>query len=73
MLAEAHRLGGSVAGHLCSIGYSEAVNMGIDNIEHGFLLDTEFNPSKVSGSVPFKLRHGTGEYGRGRQSDAFPV
>lgn len=36
-----------ITGHLCSIGFREAAALGIDNLEHGLLVDTEFNPHKV--------------------------
>ena len=32
---EAHRHGMKITGHLCSVGYEEAVRLGIDNLEHG--------------------------------------
>src|SRR5271170_762610 len=32
---EAHKLNMKVTGHLCSVGYNEAAEMGIDNLEHG--------------------------------------
>lgn len=32
---EAHRLGMKLTGHICSVGYEEAVRLGIDNLEHG--------------------------------------
>src|SRR5437588_12526854 len=32
---EAHKRGLKVTGHLCSIGYKEAAEIGIDNLEHG--------------------------------------
>ena len=32
---EAHKLNMKVTGHLCSVGYNEAADMGIDNLEHG--------------------------------------
>lgn len=38
----AHARGLKVAGHLCSVTYEEASDMGIDNLEHGFLLATDF-------------------------------
>ena len=34
-IEEAHKLGMKVTGHLCSVGYNEAAEMGIDNLEHG--------------------------------------
>jgi imidazolonepropionase-like amidohydrolase len=42
----AHRHGIKVTGHLCSIGFREAAEIGIDNLEHGLLVDTEFHPGK---------------------------
>lgn len=32
---ESHKLGMKITGHLCSIGYRDAAEMGIDNLEHG--------------------------------------
>lgn len=52
VIEEAHAHGAKVTGHLCSLGYTEAINLGIDNIEHGFLLDSEFNPRKTSDRCP---------------------
>jgi imidazolonepropionase-like amidohydrolase len=43
---EAHKRGLKVTGHLCSIGFREAAEIGIDNLEHGLLVDTEFVPDK---------------------------
>jgi imidazolonepropionase-like amidohydrolase len=43
--AHAHHL--KVTGHLCSIGFREAAELGIDNLEHGLLVDTEFDPHKL--------------------------
>ncbi len=34
---EAHKRGLKVTGHLCSIGFREAAEIGIDNLEHGLL------------------------------------
>ena len=43
---EAHKLGMSVTGHLCSVGYRDAAEMGIDNLEHGPFVapDGELDP-----------------------------
>ena len=35
-----------VTGHLCSITYQEAAEMGIDNLEHSFMASTDFAPNK---------------------------
>ncbi len=48
----AHRHGIKVTGHLCSIGFREAAALGIDNIEHGLLVDTEFHPGKQPDVCP---------------------
>jgi hypothetical protein len=41
-ITAAHKRGVKVTGHLCSIGFREAAALGIDNLEHGLLVDTEF-------------------------------
>jgi imidazolonepropionase-like amidohydrolase len=48
----AHRHGIKVTGHLCSIGFREAAAIGIDNLEHGLLVDTEFHPGKLPDVCP---------------------
>jgi imidazolonepropionase-like amidohydrolase len=49
---EAHKRGLKVTGHLCSIGYREAAEIGIDNLEHGLLPDSEFVPGKQPDKCP---------------------
>jgi imidazolonepropionase-like amidohydrolase len=49
---EAHKRGLKVTGHLCSIGYREAADIGIDNLEHGLLPDSEFVPNKQPDKCP---------------------
>jgi imidazolonepropionase-like amidohydrolase len=51
-IAAAHTHGLKVTGHLCSIGFKEATALGIDNLEHGLVVDTEFDPSKKEGLCP---------------------
>ena len=51
----AHQRGAKVTGHLCSIGFREAASIGIDDLEHGLLVDTEFFPWKKPGECPEKL------------------
>ena len=48
----AHARGIKVTGHLCSIGFREAAAIGIDNLEHGLLVDTEFHPGKEPDVCP---------------------
>jgi imidazolonepropionase-like amidohydrolase len=49
---EAHKRGLKVTGHLCSVGYREAAEIGIDNLEHGLLPDSEFVPNKQPDKCP---------------------
>lgn len=49
---EAHKRGLKVTGHLCSIGYREAAEIGIDNLEHGLFADSEFVPDKKPDQCP---------------------
>lgn len=44
----AHKRGIKVTGHLCAVGFREAAALGIDNLEHGIVVDTEF----VAGKKP---------------------
>src|SRR5271170_3851816 len=48
----AHAHGLKVTGHLCAVGFQEAANLGIDNLEHGLAVDTEFDPDKTVGVCP---------------------
>jgi imidazolonepropionase-like amidohydrolase len=48
----AHAKGIKVTGHLCSIGFKEAAALGIDNLEHGLAVDTEFYADKKPGVCP---------------------
>ena len=49
---EAHKHGIKVTGHLCSITFQEAVELGIDNIEHGFDTASDFLPDKQPDECP---------------------
>jgi imidazolonepropionase-like amidohydrolase len=46
VVSEAHSRGFRVTGHLCSVTYNEAAEIGIDNLEHGFFAATDFVPGK---------------------------
>jgi len=48
----AHNRGLKVTGHLCSIGFREAAALGIDDLEHGLVVDTEFDPGKATDVCP---------------------
>jgi imidazolonepropionase-like amidohydrolase len=51
----AHKRGVKVTGHLCSIGFREAAALGIDGLEHGLLVDTEFFSGKKPDQCPDSL------------------
>jgi hypothetical protein len=42
----AHKRGLKVTGHLCSVTYPEAADLGIDDLEHGFFVNTQLDPDK---------------------------
>lgn len=59
---EAHKRGLKVTGHLCSLTYEEASNIGIDNLEHGFMASTDFAEDKEENICdPFSARKGLRE------------
>jgi imidazolonepropionase-like amidohydrolase len=49
---EAHKHGLKVTGHLCSVGYREAVEIGIDQLEHGLFANSEYDPAKQPDRCP---------------------
>ena len=51
-IEEAHRHGVKVTAHLCSVGYREAVALGIDNLEHGLFANSEYDPDKRPDECP---------------------
>jgi enamidase len=51
-IREAHARQMKVTGHLCSVTYSEAADLGIDNLEHGFLAATDFVADKQPDVCP---------------------
>jgi len=51
-IEEAHRHGLKVTGHLCSVSYPEAAALGIDNLEHGFWVNTQLDPGKKPDICP---------------------
>ena len=48
----AHKRGLKVTGHLCSVTYPEAASLGIDNLEHGFFVNTQNDPGKAPDICP---------------------
>ena len=51
-IEHAHARGLKLTGHLCSVGFTDAVSLGIDNLEHGISVDTEFYPDKKPDVCP---------------------
>jgi imidazolonepropionase-like amidohydrolase len=51
-IEEGHKRGLKVTGHLCSITYREAADLGIDNLEHGFFAATDFVSNKQPDVCP---------------------
>lgn len=51
-IEEAHKRGIKVTGHLCSVTYPEAAELGIDDLEHGFFVNTELDPGKKPDVCP---------------------
>ena len=49
---EAHKRGLKITGHLCSIGLREAAALGIDDLEHGLVVDGEVAPGKQPDKCP---------------------
>ncbi|MEO5816700.1 MAG: amidohydrolase family protein [Gemmatimonadaceae bacterium] len=49
---EAHKRGVKVTAHLCSVGFREAVALGIDQLEHGLLTNTEYSSGKTPDKCP---------------------
>ena len=49
---QAHARGLKITGHLCSVTYAEAADIGIDNLEHGFLASTDFVSDKQPDVCP---------------------
>ncbi|HEY3949506.1 amidohydrolase family protein [Phenylobacterium sp.] len=55
-IQEAHKRGLKLTGHLCSVTYPEAADLGIDDLEHGFFVNTQLD----AGKTPDKCSQSTG-------------
>src|SRR5579884_2221709 len=51
-ISAAHARGLKITGHLCSVTFREAADLGIDNLEHGFIVATDFTPGKKPDVCP---------------------
>jgi enamidase len=52
LVQEAHKRHQKVTAHLCGVTYREAVDLGIDNLEHGFLVASDFVRDKSPDECP---------------------
>ena len=52
IIEEAHKRGARVTGHLCATSFKEAVALGIDNLEHGFITNSGFLTEKRPDECP---------------------
>jgi imidazolonepropionase-like amidohydrolase len=57
-IAEAHRRGLQVTGHIGKVSYREAAELGIDNLEHGFMAMSDF----IGGRKPGDPANAVGNY-----------
>ena len=55
VIDEAHKQGIKVTGHLCSVSFTEAVGLGIDNIEHGLATNSDYSPGRGRDECPRTL------------------
>jgi imidazolonepropionase-like amidohydrolase len=51
-IEEAHARGLRVTGHLCSVTFTEAAALGIDALQHGFITNSDYVPSKRPDECP---------------------
>lgn len=52
LIDEAHKHGVKVTAHLCSVTFREAIERGIDNLEHGLFANSDFHPEKSPDECP---------------------
>lgn len=52
VIDEAHQRGLRVTAHLCSVTFREAAALGIDNVEHGLITDSDYVPDKQPDVCP---------------------
>lgn len=51
-IEEAHKHGIKVTGHLCSVSFTEAIALGIDNLEHGLFANSDYVNDKKQDECP---------------------
>jgi imidazolonepropionase-like amidohydrolase/glyoxylase-like metal-dependent hydrolase (beta-lactamase superfamily II) len=70
-IEHAHARGLKITGHLCAVGFREAAALGIDNLEHGIIVDTEFLPEKKPGVCP--AREAAEDFAKNVNIESAPV
>src|ERR1051325_1498895 len=55
-IEEVHKRGLKITGHLCSVTFREAAELGIDNLEHAFFPATDFVANKKPDVCPERTR-----------------
>jgi imidazolonepropionase-like amidohydrolase len=70
-IEHAHARGLKVTGHLCAVGFREAAALGIDNLEHGIIVDTEFLPGKKPDDCP--VQEAADDFAKRVEIDSPPV
>jgi len=56
-IKEAHSRGLKVTGHLCSVTFTEASELGIDLLQHGFITNSDYVPGKKPDVCPPENMH----------------
>ena len=70
-IERAHARGLKVTGHLCAVGFREAAALGIDNLEHGIIVDTEFFPGRKPDECP--VQEAADDFAKRVEIDSAPV
>jgi imidazolonepropionase-like amidohydrolase len=56
-IVAAHKRGLKVTGHLCSVSFREAIQLGIDNLEHGLFANSDFVHDRTPDQCSPELRN----------------
>lgn len=70
-IERAHARGLKVTGHLCAVGFREAAALGIDNLEHGIIVDTGFFPGRKPDECP--VQEAADDFAKRVEIDSAPV
>ncbi|HEY4148588.1 MAG TPA: amidohydrolase family protein, partial [Chitinophagaceae bacterium] len=55
VVREAHARNMKVTGHLCTVTYREAAEIGIDDLEHGFMASSDFDSTKKADEFDYPV------------------